>query len=115
VDDKTVYQWMLEDPQFRAVQNQKAAELASAPNLGELVQGYLVENLTTITAQQRYFRSEEFLHKSDAAGLATLHGVSVDKAFRLLAAAAAASGGRGDPDAPREIEPAGATGTQDHV
>ncbi|MFI5270031.1 MAG: helix-turn-helix domain-containing protein [Chloroflexota bacterium] len=52
----------------------------------ELVIGYLREILLTLTAQQQHFRDPTWLARQSAADLAVLHGVSADKAFRLLGA-----------------------------
>lgn len=54
--------------------------------IGELLSEYLKEVLITLTAQQRHFRDVKWLVKQNAADLAVLHGVSADKAFRLLEA-----------------------------
>ena len=56
--------------------------------IGELLIGYLEESLFTATEQQRLFRNEEWLKKQSASELAVLHGVSLDKAIRLLEALA---------------------------
>jgi transposase-like protein len=64
----------------------------NAPNalvkkeMGDLILEYLRQVLTTLTAQQRVFADEEWLRKQPASELAVLHGVSADKAFRLLEA-----------------------------
>jgi len=54
--------------------------------LSDLAADYLIETLTTLAVQQRHFRDTGWLEQQNAADLATLHGVSADKAFRLLAA-----------------------------
>lgn len=54
--------------------------------LGELVSGYLRENLTTLKAQSTFFRDEAWLREQPAADLAVLHGVIADKTLRLLSA-----------------------------
>ena len=54
--------------------------------ISELVADYLLETFTTLAAQQRYFRDNAWLKRQNASDVATLHGVSADKAFRLLAA-----------------------------
>lgn len=54
--------------------------------LGELVADYLTEILTTLTAQSRFARDEDWLRKQNAADVAILHGVLNDKAIRILAA-----------------------------
>lgn len=52
--------------------------------IGALLLDYLVTTLETLKAQQRAFANEEWLRKQSAGELAVLHGVSVDKAVRLL-------------------------------
>ncbi|MBI4916861.1 MAG: helix-turn-helix domain-containing protein [Acidobacteria bacterium] len=59
----------------------------------ELLATYLAETLTTLAAQQRHFRDPEWLKKQPAHELAVLHGVSADKAIRILEAAEAATSG----------------------
>lgn len=55
--------------------------------LGELLMDYLAANLTTLRMQiEGVHRDEEWLKKQSAGELATLHGVSMDKAIRLLEA-----------------------------
>lgn len=55
-------------------------------DIAGLVFAYLDETLTTLAAQQRFFRNEDWLAKQPANELAVLHGVSCDKAVRLLEA-----------------------------
>lgn len=52
--------------------------------IGTLLLDYLVTTLETLTAQQRVFADEAWLKQQSAGELAVLHGVSVDKAVRLL-------------------------------
>jgi transposase-like protein len=54
--------------------------------LGEMLMGYLREMTTTLTAQARFFRDKGWLEQQTAADLAVLHGVSMDKVFRLIEA-----------------------------
>ena len=54
--------------------------------LGDLVSAYLRENLITLKAQAAFFRDTEWLRKQSAADLAVLHGVSADKALRIISA-----------------------------
>lgn len=54
--------------------------------IGELVAGYLRENLTTLQFQAKEFRNPTFFKGKDAAQFAVLHGVLFDKAIRLLEA-----------------------------
>ena len=61
-------------------------EVGRSDDVGELLLGYLTENLTTLTAQAKVFREAEWLRTQDAADVAVLHGVLTDKAVRLLEA-----------------------------
>jgi transposase-like protein len=54
--------------------------------IGELLVQYLHENLETLRHQQVVFRDPEWLKKQNAADVAVLHGVTTDKAVRLLEA-----------------------------
>jgi transposase-like protein len=54
--------------------------------LGELVLGYLRENLATLKVQAEILRDKAYLQKQPAESLAVLHGVMFDKAVRLLEA-----------------------------
>lgn len=57
---------------------------AKRSRIGELLLDYLVTTLETLKAQQVVFRDTEWLKQQSAGELAVLHGVSVDKAVRLL-------------------------------
>jgi transposase-like protein len=63
-----------------AISQQKKADI------GDLVASYLRELLQTLAVQQRHFRDKAWLGQQSAADLAVLHGVSADKAFRILEA-----------------------------
>lgn len=52
--------------------------------IGALLLDYLVTTLETLKTQQRVFADETWLKQQSAGELAVLHGVSVDKAVRLL-------------------------------
>lgn len=54
--------------------------------IGELLTGYLEENLKTLKAQAIIFRNEDWLMQQPAQEAAVLHGVLTDKAVRLLEA-----------------------------
>lgn len=56
----------------------------SRERIGTLLLDYLAETLETLRIQQKVFRDTEWLRKQSAAEVATLHGISVDKAIRLL-------------------------------
>lgn len=60
-------------------------------DIGELVSEYLRETLITLAVQQRHFRDPEWLASQSASELGVLHGISMDKAVRLLEAAERAS------------------------
>lgn len=65
----------------------KAREEAGRSNdVGELLLGYLEENLRTLRAQVVAFRNEEWLAKQGASEVGVLHGILTDKAVRLLEA-----------------------------
>jgi len=52
--------------------------------IGELLLEYLEINLETLKLQQLVFRDKDWLLKQSASEIAVLHGVSFDKAVRLL-------------------------------
>ena len=54
--------------------------------VGELLIGYLAINLETLQKQAKVFGDENWLKRQDASSVAVLHGVMVDKVFRLLEA-----------------------------
>lgn len=56
--------------------------------IGDLILAYLKTTLQTLAAQQRVFADEKWLRQQPASELAVLHGVSADKAIRLLEALA---------------------------
>ena len=55
-------------------------------DFNELLGNYLKETLTTLEAQAKFFRDEDWLRKQNAADAAVLHGVQTDKAFSLFEA-----------------------------
>ncbi|MEM9773322.1 MAG: hypothetical protein AAF902_01995 [Chloroflexota bacterium] len=67
----------------------KNAVQKNTEQIGELLLGYLNENLITLKAQSKFFRQEEWLRKQHAADAAVLHGVLTDKSIRLLEALSA--------------------------
>ena len=56
--------------------------------IGDLILAYLKVTLETLAVQQRVFADEKWLRLQPASELAVLHGVSADKAIRLLEALA---------------------------
>lgn len=66
---------------------------AQQEEIGELVLGYLRAILTALTKQAVHFGDKSWLQNQGASELAVLHGVSADKALRLLEAL---EGPRGD-------------------
>lgn len=57
---------------------------------GDLLWDYLRTTLRTLKVQAEHFGDKKWLTKQSAADLAVLHGVSVDKAIRLLEAVSSA-------------------------
>lgn len=64
----------------------KVATQKKGEEIGELLLGYLHENIITLKAQAEHFRDKKWLMGQDAGELAVLHGVMTDKAVRLLEA-----------------------------
>jgi transposase-like protein len=62
------------------------AEAGRSDDIGELLLGYLRENITTLRAQAVAFRNAAWLEKQDASDVGVLHGILTDKAVRLLEA-----------------------------
>lgn len=56
--------------------------------IGALLLEYLETTVATLKAQQELFRDVDWLKQQSASEAAVLHGVSFDKAFRLLEALA---------------------------
>lgn len=54
--------------------------------IGELLLGYLQATLHSLTIQAAHFSDKKWLMMQSADALAVLHGVTVDKAVRLLEA-----------------------------
>jgi len=52
--------------------------------IGALLLEYIEINLETLKIQQLAFRDEEWIHKQSASEIGVLHGISFDKAVRLL-------------------------------
>ncbi|MCU0294335.1 MAG: helix-turn-helix domain-containing protein [Thermoanaerobaculaceae bacterium] len=78
----TVKSWIQRDRR----KGDASAASVKKPEIGELVMAYLRETLETLRVQQVVFRNEKWLSKQPANELAVLHGVSCDKAIRLLEA-----------------------------
>ena len=53
-------------------------------DIGELLLGYLAENLATLQAQAVCFRDPEWLREQPAGEAGVLHGILCDKSIRLL-------------------------------
>jgi transposase-like protein len=64
--------------------------------IGDMLIDYLSASLITLKAQVEFFKNEEWLKKQDASAVATLHGVTTDKAIRLLEALSTAEDNHGD-------------------
>ena len=89
--DKVAEEFALPTATVRAWRNKlKAENIVSEPQkrdeFGELILGYLRENITTLTAQSIFARDTDWLRAQPASEVAVLHGVLADKTFRLLAA-----------------------------
>ena len=71
---------------------QELQELATKKRdeFSELLSAYLREALVTLRVQVEFFRDNAWLRKQSAHEVAVLHGVTTDKAIRLLEAAQAA-------------------------
>lgn len=82
IPKSTIANWSAEAHAFGTVPNGNGVR----ERIGLLLTGYLEETLVTLIAQQKAFRHEEWLYKQSAAEVATLHGISVDKAVRLFEA-----------------------------
>lgn len=54
--------------------------------IGELLLGYLASLIAALIAQTKVFADVDWLTKQSAGELGVLHGISVDKAVRLLEA-----------------------------
>lgn len=65
---------------------QARREAGRSDDVGELLLGYLTENLRTLRAQVETFRDPDWLKTQQADAAAVLHGVLTDKAIRLLEA-----------------------------
>lgn len=94
LDRKTVRTWkeragIVDSPESPLVPQEKKIEL------GDLIVGYLTEIITTLTAQARTFRDEQWVKGQDASEVAVLHGVLADKALRILSALEPAGEGDG--------------------
>lgn len=70
----------------RQLRGESVATVAteSRERIGALLLDYLETTLSTLIMQQKVFANAEWLLKQSAAEVATLHGLSVDKAVRLL-------------------------------
>ena len=78
IPEGTVKGWSASKIQPDATSSTERAEM------GELILAYLRRVLITLEKQQVLFADEVWLRKQSASELALLHGVSTDKAFRLL-------------------------------
>jgi transposase-like protein len=60
-------------------------------DVGELILGLLLAELTTLKQMTEAFADEKWIYKQNAADVAVLYGVMQDKAFRKLEALSASS------------------------
>jgi hypothetical protein len=84
-------EYKLPDSTVRGWANGIGDELAKVRDkkreqFGDLIGDYLKESLTTLSVQQEHFRDKTWLQKQPAEALAVLHGVTADKAIRILEA-----------------------------
>lgn len=86
IPESTIRSWRasLDDASRAEVRQNFAAKKQT--DLVELVSEYLVEILTTLTAQARFARDDAYLKTLPGSELAVLHGVLADKSFRILSA-----------------------------
>lgn len=64
----------------------KELERRQEEDFGSLLAGYLRETIITLREQAIFFRNKTWLFRQSASEVAVLHGVSCDKAIRLLEA-----------------------------
>jgi transposase len=95
IPKSTIANWSAEAHAFGTVPNGNG----SRERIGALLLEYLEATLSTLIMQQKVFANAEWLLKQSAAEAATLHGVSVDKAVRLLEGLADTPDARDTPDA----------------
>jgi len=82
LDLSTISRWGKQIPQvLQAVATQKKRDF------GDMLGSYLEELIKTAVEQQKHFRDKEWLQRQNAADIAVLHGVSIDKGIRLFEAA----------------------------
>ena len=76
----TVKGWKSKSKSVPEVPTQKKEEI------GDLLLGYLQDNLRALRKQTELFSDLNWLRKQDAAELGTLHGIMTDKSIRLIEA-----------------------------
>jgi len=82
LDLSIISRWGKQIPQvLQAVATQKKRDF------GDMLGSYLEELIKTAVEQQKHFRDKEWLQRQNAADIAVLHGVSIDKGIRLFEAA----------------------------
>ena len=82
LDLSIISRWGKQIPQvLQAVATQKNRDF------GNMLGSYLEELIKTAVEQQKHFRDKEWLQRQNAADIAVLHGVSIDKGIRLFEAA----------------------------
>lgn len=100
INPATVRSWKSRQQNGGSVASIATVATVKRERVGELLFDYLEAMLGTLKVQAEHFGDKKWLDKQHAESLAVLHGVSVDKAVRLLEALA------GDDD----IDSAGAEG-----
>ena len=95
IPEGTIKSWQFRQSEqpVATVATEKRAEI------GEMILAYLRETLLTLREQQVFFRDKNWLSKQSASEAAVLHGVSTDKAIRLLEAIG--EPGDGDAEVPQ--------------
>lgn len=82
IPESTLRSWKLRHRDVASVGQEKRDEI------GDLLFEYLKTTLRTLTVQAEHFGDKTWLTKQEAQQLAVLHGVTTDKAIRLLEALA---------------------------
>jgi len=79
----TIYCW-----KSRQKNGENLVTLASSKKelIGDLLMGYLEDELRAARARTKVFGDPEWIRRQGASEVAVLHGVSIDKAIRLLEA-----------------------------
>lgn len=96
INPATVRSWKSRQQNGGSVASLATVATEKRERVGELLFDYLEAMLRTLKVQAEHFSDKKWLDKQHAESLAVLHGVSVDKAVRLLEALAGDEGGTSD-------------------